>query len=367
MTRITLLLLFVASNCWTMFSPVAAEDFCVETAVELQAALWQAQINAQNNHIKIVKGVYQTADNGSLGLGFQYDNSMPASLTITGGWTTGCGLFRGRSSAFETVLDGGNLDRVLSINAGNDNVAIALRNLTIQSGFPYESDAVVGGLLIKGFGEQDQAGNVLIDRVVFTGNTAYSVSALAVESFGRVDISNSLFYNNTVALFYTAGVSRNSNSSDGTYFVNNTVVDNTALSDETYANAAIVLQISDSGGAVAANNVMWNNTSLDLAFMGSSTNSHLLYNTVQNVIGNIGTNVGNITVDPMLAGNYTLMQNSPVLDAGFEPPTGPLNPPLELDWELGDTDIVGFPRHTGAAVDMGAFEAYDWLFNDRFE
>ena len=85
--------------------------------------------------------------------------------------------------------------------------------------------------MIKGFGEPGQAGNVLIDRVVFTGNTAYSVSALAVESFGRVDISNSLFYTNTVALFYTAGVSRNSNSSDGTYFVNNTVVNNTTLSD----------------------------------------------------------------------------------------------------------------------------------------
>ena len=365
MARSLALVLLVASTA----SPAVAEDFCVSTALELQNALTQAQGNAQNNTIRIEKGIYHTADNGNLDQGFNYANSMPGSLTITGGWQSNCAPSRPGSSAFDTVLDGGNVHRVLAIAAGNANANIAIANLTIQSGLAPLLGNEGGGLLITGFQSNAEAGTVSIDRVVFTGNQANYYSAVSIESYDRVDVTNSLFHDNTANISATARVRRSIDSSSrATYFINNTVVNNIVLGDN--GSSGVVLNKrgqSGPGGNVAANNILWNNVSWDIQFSGISANQHLLYNTVQNVIGNAGVDVGNSSADPMLESDFSLNPESPAIDAGFEPAPGLPNPPPELDWELGDLDVLAFQRVAGAAVDMGAFETLDVMFKDSFE
>ncbi len=356
-SALTLLLVSIVSTA-------AAEDFCVSTALELQNALTQAQGNAQNNHIRIEKGTYHTADNGNPDLGFNYANSMPGSLTITGGWLTNCTPSRFRSSALETVLDGGNADRVLAISAGDANVNIAIETLTIQSGMAPVLDNEGGGLLIKGFQSSAEAGTVSIDRVVFTGNQANYRSALSIESYGRVDVTNSLFHENIATISGTVQVRRINDNGEATYFINNTLVNNAI---ENSGNI-VSLWKSGPGGNVAANNILWNNIALwDIQFSGNSANQHLLYNTVQNVIGNAGVEMGNSSTDPLLESDFSLGPESPAIDAGFEPPPGLPNPPPELDWQLGEFDVLGFLRVAGVAVDLGAVETPDEIFNDNFE
>jgi len=348
-----------------IITPAAAADFCVSTSAELQNALTQAQGNAQDNQIRIVKGTYHTADNGNPDLGFIYANSMPGGLTISGGWLPNCKPSRFRSSAYETVLDGGDADRVLAIAAGEDNVAISIMNMTIQSGIAPLTDNIAGGLLVEGFGAGDEAGTVSIDRVVFTGNQANYASALSVDSYDRVDITNSLFNNNTVNISTTARIRRNTNSSQASYFINNTVVNNIRLGDN--GTSGVLLQKSGSVGNVAANNVMWNNVSWDIQFSGNSANQHLLFNTVQNVINNAGIDVGNSNANPLLDSDFSLQPGSPAIDAGVESSSGIPNLPPGLNWSLSDFDVAGFLRVSGVAVDMGAFELQDSLFLDSFE
>ena len=362
LTLITLIALWISS--------AAAETFCVSTAVELQSALWQSQNNGQHDEIRIERGFYSTEENGSLGLGFSYSTIENGNLTIMGGYSEGCPGFRGIGDAFTTVLDGGGVHQVLAIFAGDSGAIVSVRNLTIQSGYPYSDEFSVGGLYIKGFGDDALAERVNIKQVAFIGNEAAAgASALGIESQGRVDVSNSLFLDNIVNALYTAIISRSTSSSEATYFINNTVVNNTAL-DSTTGASGIWLNNTSSSGNVAANNVFWNNSGLfDLAMSGpggSISNNHLLHNIVQNAFGFGGTNIGNSTADPLFDTDFSLQQDSPARDAGFSPPTNP-NPPVELDWSLDLFDITYRLRLLGPGVDMGAFEYRDQLFADSFE
>jgi len=359
---------FALIMLWT--PPVAATEFCVSTAMELQSALLQAQSNGQPDKIRIERGHYSTAENGIRGLGFSYSSIENLSLTITGGYAEGCLGFRGSGDAFTTVLDGGNVHRVLAILAGDSNAMVSVRNLTIQSGYTYSNELPAGGLLIKGFGDDAPAQRVNIDRVAFIGNeSAAGISALMIESQGRVDISNNLFHDNTVNSLYTAAVDRGPGSSAATYFINNTVVNNTTLNND--GIAGVWLKNTSGSGNVAANNVFWNNNGIsDLVMsgpVGNISNNHMLHNIVQNPLGLGGTNIGNSTTNPLLDIDFSLLQDSPARDTGFTPPDNPLNPPLELDWDPGLFDIGFGLRVLGPSVDRGAFEYRDQIFADSFE
>ena len=304
-----------------------AETFCAGSAMELQSALWQAQSNGEHDEIRIKSGHYPTQDNGSLGLGFHYAATEARHLTISGGWNNMCTGTRVTSNAFGTVLDGGGVNQVLLIAAGDANVIVDIANLTIQSGYQPSDNLPTGGLYIKGFDQDSHAALVVIDRVAFIGNEAIVGSALFVASKGRVEIANSLFHDNTTNSVFTAYISRDASGSGTSYFINNTVVNNVALGADSFAGIAME---NDSGsGNVAANNVFWNNSNADLVMAGPSgsiSNNHLLHNIVQNVFGLDGTNIGNSTGDPRLDTDFTLLLDSPGLDAGFTPPLNPVNP-----------------------------------------
>jgi len=347
-------------------STARAEVFCVGNAMELQSALWQAQTNGEHDEIRIQPGHYPTEDNGSLGIGFHYAANEERHLTISGGWNDICVGFRGTANAFATVLDGGGVNQVMLIAAGDANAIIIVANLTIQSGYQPSEALPVGGMHIKGFGQGNQAGLVVIDRVAFIENSATVASALAIESQGRVEVANSLFRDNTTNDSSSVAIVRDAGSSGASYFINNTVVNNVALGAD--GSAGIAMFNTSGSGNVAANNVFWNNGNVDLLMSGPSgsiSNNHLLHNIVQNALGFGGTNIGNSTGDPKLDSDFSLLPGSPGIDAGYMPP-GIANPPVELDWLLRDFDILRVQRKFGPAVDIGAFES-SRLFSDRFE
>ena len=345
-----------------------AEDFCVSSAFELQKALWQAQSNGQDNHIKIVRGVYRTVDGLGLNLGFQYTNSMPYDLIISGGWQStpdgsNC-LRRGPVAAYETALTGTGIHRVLQIAAGDSDANVTVSNLSIQSGFPYTVNGDTGGLYIRGGGVTDFASDVLIDRVAFIGNEGQNSAALLIQSTGRVQVRNSLFRNNTVNDLYTASIE--SFSDKTAYFTNNTVVNNQTLTGN--GISGVFLRNFGAGGSVAANNVMWNNDMWDFFFLGgNSTNHHLLNNIVQNVTGNTGIDLGNSDTNPLLDTDFSLTFLSPAIDTGLAPLQNQINPPPELDWFVGEYDLLGYRREMGLTVDRGAVELIDVIFKDGFD
>ncbi len=346
---------------------IHAAEFCVTNSLELQDALNQAATNVQNNHIKLVSGVYLTEDNGLLDQGFFYENSMPGSLTLSGGWQLSgggnCFFTRVRDSAYDTVLSGSGQDRVLYIAAGQSNTPISLSNLSISNGNPGSASGQTGGLLISGFSSGFYAGDVLLDRLVFIGNEGNYYSALRVDSVGRVDVKNSLFRNNTVNISYTAWIS--SDSSDTVYFTNNTVTNNDANS--TSGVSGVILRNTDSGGAVAANNIFWNNELWDVVFSGISANHHLINNLYQTATGHAGIEIDNITTNPQFNTNFTLSNQSPAIDAGIAPPENQPNPPVELDWTVGEYDLQSYGRNQGLSVDMGAMEFVENIFGNGFE
>ena len=343
-----------------------ATEFCVSTPQELQTALWTAEGNGDDNHIKIVTGIYSTLDNGSLNQGFQYSNSGPEELIISGGWRqtspgSNCFISRILATAYETVLTGAGVDRVLEIAAGNSSANVTVYNLSIQSGFPYSNFNHTGGLYIAGASTTDLVNDVVIERVVFIGNEANASSALRIESAGRVEVKNSLFRNNTVNNAYTASIT--SNSVETIYLTNNTVVNN----ESTNSIGGIILWNAGSGGSVAANNIMWNNDVRDIVFSGISANHHLLHNIVQDVTGNAGIDIGNSDVNPQLNTDFSLSHTSPAIDSGVSPLQNQPNPPIELDWFVGERDLLGYPREMGATVDKGAIEVVDNIFTHGFE
>ncbi|MEZ5472816.1 MAG: choice-of-anchor Q domain-containing protein [Marinicella sp.] len=357
----------LASLLTTYINATHAADFCVTNSQQLQDALEQAEINAQNNHIKLVSGVYLTSNNSIPNTGFVHQNSMPGSLTISGGWSLSgsgnCYFTRVRDSAYATVLSGSGQDRVLYIAIGNANANITLSNLSINNGASGPTSGPTGGLVIQGFTSQDLAGDVLLDRMVFIGNEGNYHAALRIDSAGRVDVKNSLFRNNSVNISYTASI--NTDSSEAVYFTNNTVTSNhTGIANGV---AGVLLRNLDDGGVVAANNIFWNNDFWDVVFSGNSANHHLIHNLYETAIGHAGIEFGNIQANPQFNTDYTLSDQSPAIDAGITPPENNPNPPVELDWTVGDYDVRSYIRTQGLTTDMGAMEYVDFIFGNGFD
>ncbi|WP_223789745.1 hypothetical protein [Marinicella meishanensis] len=366
-TQQALILALMATIMGVFTAPIQAADFCVDTASEFQEALDDAASNGQNNHIKLVSGVYLTSSNSVPNTGFVHQNSMPGSLTISGGWSLSgsgnCHFTRVRDSAYATVLSGSGQDQVLSIAIGNVNANISLSNLSINNGASGGTSGPVGGLVIRGYTSQDLAGDVLLDRLVFNGNEGNYYAALRIDSAGRVDVKNSLFRNNSVNISYTAWIS--SDSSEGVYFTNNTVTQN--HSGSASGVSGVLLRNMGDGGVVAANNIFWNNDFWDVVFSGTSANHHLIHNIYESATGHAGIEFGNSQTNPLFNTDYSLSDQSPAINAGLTPPENNPNPPIELNWTVGDHDVRSYARTQGFQTDLGAMETIDNIFGSGFE
>jgi predicted outer membrane repeat protein len=197
-----------------------------------------------------------------------------------------------------------------------------------------------------------------IDACTFMANTTATADGGAIYTrHSSPTISNSVFVSNIAAGI--GGAIANSFES-APQIVNCTLVANQATGGGGVAS-------SHNANPLISHSILWDNVaatgpSLYLkridATGGYTASTTILYSNVKN--GPAGTytdsgctliwGVGNINSDPLFTGpfrnDYRLSTDSPCIDAG-----NPNNVPA-----AGATDLDGYPRLYGAAVDMGAYE-----------
>ena len=259
----------------------------------------------------------------------------------------------------------------------NATASLTINNSTIENNVSFTS--VGGGGIIN-----DSSSTLIINNTTFNGNTANSGGGILNRN-SNATITHSTISNNTgggitnilnTANFWSIQIYNstiNGNTSDinvgaGVYTANGarTTILNSTITENTTASPILAggVTLSSPGSLTIGNTIVANNTSGgpndDVALIGLALITNLGYNLVENTTGvPAGTFSGatnDITgVDPQLnpLGNYggpTLTQlpqaGSPVIDAGSLTNI----PPTET------TDQRGFPRISGASVDIGSVE-----------
>jgi len=190
--------------------------YCAHNASELQAALTDAgstgTSNNQDNTIQVTGGTFATS-----GDAFSFGTLSGFALTIEGGYNGTCSsqsLLPGVS-----VLDGGNLTRVLSIQTNGD---ITVRHLTIQNA-NYSGSAGGGAAIAL---NNANAGEIAIfdSNVVRDNFDGFGTGGLTIFGNGTAYIENNLFIGNSSP----AGAALSTSLTVGTvYITNNTISDNT--------------------------------------------------------------------------------------------------------------------------------------------
>jgi len=324
-----------------------ATTYCAHNAAELQAALTDAgssgTSNNQDNTIHVTSGTFTTS-----AAPFFFGTVSGFALTLEGGYNGTCSsqnLAPGVS-----VLDGGNLTRVLSLQTNGD---ITVRHLTIQNA--YYTGSAGGGAAIAL--NDANAGEIAIfdSNVVRDNFDGFGGGCgLSIYGSGTAYIENNLFTGNSgpkVAAFSASmivGV---------VYITNNTITDNT----NTTGNSAIT-SIEAGTSAHVSNTISYGNH-------GTATDDFYLYTSNVEFVHNDYTSIsglpapgsaGNlIGVDPrfVAADDFHLRSTSPLLGAGTLAPAGGL--PV--------MDIEGHPRSFAGLVDLGAFENVDFIFANGFD
>jgi hypothetical protein len=315
-----------------------ATTYCAHNASELQAALSDAgsagTSNNQDNTIHVTSGTFATS-----GATFTFGTVSGFALTLEGGYDGTCSsqsLAPGVS-----VLDGGNLSRVLSLQTNGD---ITVRHLTIQNA-NYSSSAGGGAAIAL---NNANAGEIAIfdSNVVRDNFDGWGGGGgLSIFGNGTAYIENNLFTGNSGP---TVGI---------VYITNNTITDNT----NTLSNSAITSIGAGTAGHVS-NTISYGNhgTSIDDFYLYTS-NVDFVHDDYISIHGTPAPgSTGNlIGVDPrfVAADDYHLRSTSPLLRAGTLAPPGGL--PV--------MDIEGHPRSAAGPVDLGAFQNVDFIFANGFD
>ena len=325
-------------------SPAWGATFCVNSEATAQAALTSATTNGEADTIRFRSGLIELAN----GLDFTTVSSAADDLTLTlaGGYNAGCTLRTGT-----TILDGNGSVRPLELRIFGPQ-AIVIERLTFIDGF-----ADSGGNLYAGLFEPGGGASLRIDNSAFLlGNAPYN-GGFNIAGFGTLRFRNNLVVGNTAEDNPAGSI----NITGDTYLVGNTITGNVTTDGEGWAMYA------NPGGATStlwlSNNILWgNNTAGDVYLFGAGT-----INLVNNNIGvrtnpTLGTNTGNLSVDPQFAScgvfciARPLKRSSPLVDAGVNAPQG----------GRPTTDFDGNARLVGPNVDIGALEL-DALFDDGFD
>ncbi|MCP5003398.1 MAG: S8 family serine peptidase [Planctomycetes bacterium] len=214
----------------------AGEFHHVSTAKKFQAALTKAQSNEKIDVIFLAAGTYNTLDNGAT---FTYETGENYSLTIK---------VEGGLSSNQVVLDGGNTDRVISLQNHN-NANLILEGVTIQNGKTATSG---GGAYIYTFG-----GEITITENTFKENTARNRGGAYIYSnTGTVTLNKNVFMKNT-AEFSGGGVLASSFNSTTT-ITDNIITENTAN-----GNGGGIYILSRAGTTTLSNNTISGNKAID--------------------------------------------------------------------------------------------------------
>lgn len=174
--------------------------------------------------------------------------------------------------------------------------------------------------------------DVTLRRNMISGNKGGGVNL----NFSAFTIDNNLVYGNGNQGVVGSEFGGFKLSKKGqVIFVNNTVVGNIALGNNTAAGV-----ICDNDSITLSNSIIWGNGELQYGLC-SITNSDVQGGVLNDVPAN-----GNINADPLLDENYKPKTNSPVIDAGKS----------SLSSLFGKLDNANQTRQLGNAVDLGAFE-----------
>jgi hypothetical protein len=192
-------------------SQARAAEFCVSTSVELYNALQTAAENGEDDIVRIVQGTYHG--------GFFYVSTEPNSLTIEGGYETGC-VSRTTNPAV-TVLDGDSAGRVIVISTDKATHA-RIDGVTIQNGVASNADG--GGLYFKTSG-----GDLQVENSSILGNFCGMCGGGVFASGNSLSFTNNTIYNNSAeqnsSQVYANGGGVCANGTD-VIFTNNTISGN---------------------------------------------------------------------------------------------------------------------------------------------
>ncbi len=372
MHRPILLTILTVSLTINPFSPPAmAEEFCVTTSAQLQAAFVLAAVNGEADTIRVAAGSYEVPASG----GFVYDSTSAVGgddedISIIGGWIpfpgSPCGQL-GSTDPFNTTLDGDNRFRVLFVRTrflGN----ITVKNLAFINGFAPGVGNGGGGLLVTG--STSFVGDVLVENTAMLGNLSHEGGGLQVDQGNTVRVINNLVVANR-SVVRGAGIRLQNSNANGIYLINNTVLNNATDSPSSLVTGGTLVTANGSSQAFIANNILWGNTGRDLELSGFG-DKHLFNNNIEDRFGEAISEAGNLSLDPQLSNewlNFSLTSTSPLVDAGRNPPTfAPFPTPFEFLWNLPEFDLSDNPRIQGLSVDIGALETpSDILFTDGFE
>jgi len=358
-----------------------AAEFCVESSIELQAALDAAASNNQSDVIRISVGDYPSPPGG-----FSYSPvgsaNLDDDLQMSGGWSP---LFVlpcmvNTPDPALTTLDGGGLEPVMQISVPSLG-DVDIRFLTFANG---SADLKGAGAGLRLFNPAVYAGRLTVAQNVFFNNSAGIGSGLFMVVFGSAGIElrvlNNLFLDNSAVLGDAAAgfieqiaLPKRSEDLSGNdpgilSFAHNTVVENQSVG----SSGGVQLRADSIDLNVASNN-LWGNSGDDLVLTAEASNQNLrvLNNNIQTLLL-VGTtmptlNENNISVQPVYVDcgpgcvERIPVVESPLVNAGFDPAS------MGLSWVLPLTDASGGLRRDGPQIDIGAYEARETIFSDRFQ
>jgi len=370
-----------------LVSSTQAAVFCATNSAELQAHLNTAETNGEADTIRIAEGNYPTPNDP---YGFRFDSRAPVAgddqpISLIGGWTeffgNRCGAIDTNATPFDTILDGGDVTRVLTFILPNAaSASVTVKNLTFVNGFadPQALSFFQRGGAIEVFSnaaDGSSQNTIVIENNFFIGNFADNGGALYLYvRDGVIRLINNLIVANQSQT--KAGAA--SLTAKSVYAINNTVVGNTNLEINNNGfcrSDGICAQFSEPSRAYFANNILWDNGDLDFEFSEFQDGSTLYF--YNNNIGSTTLlrpdfSAGNISVEPEFNGGFdlSLSGSSPMRDAGVNPASLCIIGDFSCNWNLPDFDLYGNSRISNGTVDIGVSEfdlEGDSLFSDGFE
>jgi hypothetical protein len=155
------LLALVCMASWFFATGVAwGADVCVSNAAELQGALDAAETSGSDDIIRVEQGTYTAP--------FAYSSSQGNSITLLGGYTPGTSCTERVLNPANTVLDCGNIDRVLYLyNSSSGDIMV--EGFTIQNGQTSNEGA---GVYARSRSSSGTAGAITITNNIISGNTS---------------------------------------------------------------------------------------------------------------------------------------------------------------------------------------------------
>jgi hypothetical protein len=315
----------------------ASTTVCVTTADELQQALTNAESATSTTFIDMARGTYLTASLPDKMFEYFGPNQQ---LDLAGGFNSDC------SERIEdprlTIIDGGGSNGILELQSIG---GISVRWITFQNGVGVSLTSQSGQIIA----------NYNIFRALGTVDSPFYILISETTSTNSISMWGNLIYGNST--LSNQGTGQISNAGSGPiYFTNNTVANNAVGTGSGSIGGIVFTAVT---ATYLTNNILWNNTvgSIDAKISGPSF-------ITTNDIGILSVDTaptvdGGFAFDPQFTGpsDFHLLASSPLLQQGrLTPANG-----------LPTIDIEGNPRTFANAVDLGAYERGDYIFDNDFD